>query len=80
MLTIEQRRKYEETLGLAREELDSLEKELATEVARAKERIQDLQAAKKSVKLIHDGACARLGIKSNLEIKDYDIAAIIKHA
>jgi hypothetical protein len=79
MLKEEQKRRYEETLSLAREELDQLDAELATEIARAKERIQELQESKRAVKQIYDGACARLGIKGDLEVREFDVAGIVKH-
>ena len=74
MLTDEQKRRYEETLSLAREELEHLDRELAAEVERAKERLHELQEAKKAVKLIYDGACSRLGIRSDLKTQNIDLA------
>ena len=79
MLTDEQKRRYEETLVLAQEELDQLDKELAAEITRSKERIRELQEAKRAVKQIYDGACARLGLKSDIEIKTIEVAEIEKH-
>ena len=80
MLTEDQKRRYEETLGLAREELEHLDKELVSEVARAKQRLHEIQEAKKAVKLIYDGACARLGVPSDLKTQNIDLADIDKHA
>jgi ribosomal protein L11 len=80
MLTEEQKRRYEETLGLAREELEHLDRELVTEVAHAKQRLHDLQEAKKAVKQIYDGACARLGVPSDLKTQNIDLADIDKRA
>ena len=80
MLTDEQKRRYEEALGLAREELEHLDKELVSEVARAKQRLHEIQEAKKAVKLIYDGACARLGVPSDLKTQNIDLADIDKHA
>jgi len=79
MLTEEQKRRYEETLELAREELDQLDRELAAEVARAKEKLHELQEAKKAVKLIYDGACARLGAKSEIKMQSFDVAELERH-
>jgi len=75
-LTEEQKRRYGEILSLAREELEHLDKELAAEVERAKERLHELQEAKKAVKLIYDGACSRLGVKSELGTQSIDLAEI----
>ncbi len=80
MLTDEQKRRYEETLGLAREELENLDKELVAEVARAKQRLHDLQEAKKAVRQIYDGACARLGVPTDLKSQQVDFADIDRHA
>jgi hypothetical protein len=80
MLTEEQKRKYEETLVMAQEELDKFDQELAAEIARSKERIRELQEARKAVKQIYDGACARLGLKSNIEIRAVEDAEVDKHA
>ena len=80
MLTEEQKRRYEETLDLAKQELELLDRELAVEIERAKQRLQDLQEAKKAVKLIYDGACARLGNKNELKMQNFDLAELEKHA
>ena len=80
MLTEEQKKRYEETLGMAREELEHLDKELVAEVARAKQRLHDLQEAKKAVRLIYDGACARLGVPTDLKSQSVDVGDIDKHA
>ena len=68
MLTREQAIKYEEILELVKKELDLLDKELIAEIERSKEKIRELQEAKKAVKLIYDGACARLGVPSDLKL------------
>jgi hypothetical protein len=50
------------------------------ELAKAKARLKELQEAKRAVKQIYDGACARLGIKSVIEMKDYSLADLEKQA
>jgi DNA-binding protein H-NS len=80
MLTEIQKRRYEETLDLAKQELELLDSELAAEIARAKQKLQDLQEAKKAVKLIYDGACARLGNKNDLTLQSFDLSELEKHA
>lgn len=80
MLTEEQKKRYEETLKLAREELEHIDKELVAEVARTKQRLHDLQEAKKAVRQIYDGACARLGVPSDLKTPNVDLADIDRHA
>jgi hypothetical protein len=80
MVTQDQRHRYESARQMAKEELDRLDKELAEEIFRAKQRIEELQQAKKAVKQIYDGACALLGIKSVIEIKDYALPEIERQA
>jgi hypothetical protein len=80
MLTKEQKRRYEETLHLAQEELDQLDEELAAEIARSKARINELQEAKDAVRKIYEGACSRLGIESAQEVDDLSVAEVGEHA
>jgi hypothetical protein len=51
-----------------------------TELVRVKEKLLELQQAKKAVKQIHDGACARLGVKSVIEMKDFNLSDLVKQA
>lgn len=78
MLSDQQKQKYELTRQMAKEELDQLDKEMNAELTRAKERLLELQQAKKAVKLIYDGACARMGIKPSLEMKDFNLTDLMK--
>ena len=80
MLTEEQKRKYEETLEMAIEELERVDRELAAEIARAKEKLQELKAARDAVKLIYDGSLTRLGRQSEPTMAGYDIMDLEKHA
>lgn len=80
MLTDEQKARYEQTRQMAKSELDQIDKEIETELTRVKERLLELQQAKKAIKQIYDGACARLGIKSSLEIKDLNLSDLGKQA
>jgi RNA-splicing ligase RtcB len=79
-MTTEQKSRYEAMKQMAKEELDHLDKELSEEVTRAKLRIEELQKAKKTVKQIYDNACTLLGVKSILEMKDYGLGDMEKHA
>ena len=72
-MTNDQRSRYESMKQMAKEELDHLDKELSEEVIRAKQRIEELQKAKKVVKQIYDNACTLLGVKSVIEMKDYGL-------
>lgn len=78
MLTEQQKHKFEMTRQMAKEELEQLDKEISTELAKVKDRLLELQQAKKAVKQIYDGACARMGIKSVLELTDVNLTDLVK--
>ena len=80
MLTEQQKQKFEMARQLAKEELEQLDKEINAELSRVKERLLELQQAKKAVKQIYDGACARMGIKSVIEMKDVNLTDFVKQA
>ncbi len=80
MLTEQQRQKYELTRQMAREELEQLDKDISAELARAKEKLLELQQAKKAVKQIYDGACTRMGVKSVIEMRDFSLTDLVKQA
>ena len=80
MLTDQQKQKFEIARQMARDELEQLDKEINAELVRVKERLLELQQAKKAVKQIHDGACARLGVKSLIEMKDFNLSDLVKQA
>jgi hypothetical protein len=80
MLTEQQKQKFELTRQMAKEELDHLDQEINAELARAKERLVELQHAKKAVKQIYDGACARMGVKSVIEMRDFNLSDLVKQA
>ncbi|MDM7995091.1 MAG: hypothetical protein QUT30_05320 [Acidobacteriota bacterium] len=78
MLTEQQRQKYEVTRQMAKEELEELDREISAELARVKDRLLELQQAKKAVKQIYDGACARMGVNSVLEMTDLNLSDLVK--
>ncbi len=80
MLTEIQKQKFDTARQMAKEELEQLDREISTELARVKERLLELQQAKKAVKQIYDGACARMGIKSVIEMKDFNFTDLVKPA
>jgi ribosomal protein L11 len=80
MLTEQQKHKFEVTRQMAKEELDALDKEISAELAKVKDRLLELQQAKKAVKQIYDGACARMGVKSVLEVTDLNLTDLVKQA
>jgi hypothetical protein len=72
-MTNDQKSRYESMKQMAKDELDHLDKELSEEVIRAKQKIEELQKAKRAVKQIYDTACTLLGVKSVIEMKDYGL-------
>jgi len=49
-------------------------------LAKVKDKLLELQQAKKAVKQIYDGACARMGIKSVMEVTDLSLSDLVKQA
>ena len=78
MLTDQQKQKFELTRQMAKEELESLDKEISVELARVKDKLLEFQQAKNAVKQIYDGACARMGLKSMLEMTDVKLSDLVK--
>jgi ribosomal protein L11 len=80
MLTEEQRQKFEQTRQMAKEELAALDREISAELAKVKDKLLELQQAKKAMKQIYDGACSRMGVKSVLELADLNLTELVKSA
>ena len=80
MLTEQQKHKFEVTRQMAKEELELLDREISAELAKVKDKLLELQQAKKAVKQIYDGACARMGIKSVMEVTDLNFTDLVKQA
>jgi ribosomal protein L11 len=80
MLTEEQRQKFEQTRQMAKEELAALDREISAELAKVKDKLLELQQAKKAIKQIYDGACSRMGVKSVLELADLNLTELVKSA
>jgi hypothetical protein len=79
-MTSEQKTRYETMKQMAKDELDHLDRALSEEVTRAKQRIEELQKSKRAVKQIYDNACTLLGVTSIIEMKDYGLGDMEKHA
>ncbi len=79
-MTSEQKIRYETMRQVAKDELEQLDKDLSEEIIRAKQRIEELQKTKKVVKQIYDNACALLGVKGVIEMKDYGLEDMERHA
>jgi len=80
MLTEQQKQKFEMARQMAKDEMEQLDREINAELARVKERLLELQQAKKAVKQIYDGACTRMGIKGAIEMKDFNLSDLVKQA
>ena len=58
---------YENALGVTRAEMEEIDQEIETELARAQERVAELQEARKAALQMHAAACRRLGVPNELE-------------
>lgn len=66
-LSPEQRKFYEHTLTVTRQEISDAEAEIQEELAKVKDRLAELQNAQKAARQMYDAACMRLGIPNDLE-------------
>ena len=71
-LNPEQRASYENMLNVTRQEIGELDQQIEEELAKVKERLAELQNAKKASRQIYDGICLRLGIPNDLEEEGED--------
>ncbi len=62
----EQRTFFERSLEVAKQEIADLDRQIAEELAKVKERLTELQKAKKATLQLYDAACTRLGIQNDL--------------
>jgi hypothetical protein len=66
-LSPDQRKFYEHTLEVTRQEIGEAESEIQAELAKVKDRLAELQNAQKAARQMYDAACMRLGIPNDLE-------------
>jgi len=66
-LTDQQRKFYETTLDVTRQEISDLKDQIDQELAKVKDRIADLQSAINASKQMYEAACNRLGIPNDLD-------------
>lgn len=66
-LTEQQQKFYENTLAVTKQEITELDRQIEAELAKVKERLADLQNAKKAARQMYDAACLRLGVPNELE-------------
>ena len=69
-LTDQQRKFYENTLAVTRQEMEELDRAIEEELAKVKDRLAELQNAKKASRQMYDAACLRLGIANDLEAEE----------
>lgn len=75
-LNDEQRSFYENTLQVTRQEIEELDEAIEAELAKVKDRLAELQAAKKAAHQMYDAACQRLGIQNDLEAEEEEQEAV----
>jgi hypothetical protein len=66
-LNEQQRKFYENTLAMTRQEMEDLDRQIEEELAKVKDRLAELQNAKKASRQMYDAACMRLGIPNDLD-------------
>ena len=67
VLTDQQRKFYENTLEVTRQEIGELKDQIEEELGKVKERIADLQNAINASKQMYEAACNRLGVQNDLD-------------
>ncbi len=67
VLTDQQRKFYETTLQVTRQEIGELQVQIEEELSKVKDRIADLQNAINASKQMYEAACNRLGIPNDLD-------------
>lgn len=69
-LSEQQRRFYENTLAVMKQEMEDLDRQIEEELAKVKDRLAELQSGKKASRQMYDAACLRLGISNDLEAEE----------
>ena len=69
-LTDQQRKFYETTLQVTKQEINDLKDQIEEELSKVKDRIADLQSAINASKQMYAAACNRLGMTNDLEDED----------
>ncbi len=65
-LNDQQRKFYENTLQVTKQEISDLDRQIEEELAKVKERLAQLQNAKKAARQMYDAACLRLDLPNDL--------------
>jgi len=75
-LSDEHRKFYEQSLEVTKQEIEELDQQIATELAKVKDRLTELQKAKKATLQMYAAACARLGLPNDLADADQETPSI----
>lgn len=75
-LTDEQKAFYENTLTVTRQEIEELDEAIERELAKVKDTLAELQAAKKAARQMYDAACQRLGVPNELADEEGEEEAV----
>ena len=67
VLTDQQRKFYETTLQVTKQEISELKDQIEEELAKVKDRIAELQNAINASKQMYAAACARLGVSNDMD-------------
>ena len=70
VITDQQRKFYETTLQVTKQEVSDLKDQIEEELAKVKDRIAELQNAINASKQMYAAACARLGMNNDMEDDD----------
>lgn len=70
VLTDQQRKFYETTLQVTKQEISDLKDGIEEELAKVKDRIAELQSAINASKQMYAAACSRLGVPNDLDDDD----------
>ena len=70
VITDQQKKFYETTLQVTKQEIGDLKDQIEEELAKVKDRIAELQNAINASKQMYAAACARLGIHNDMEDDD----------
>jgi butyrate kinase len=74
-LNDQQRKFYENTLAVTRQEMEELDRLIEEELSKVKDRLAELQNAKKLSRQMYDAACMRLGVPNDLEAEEAQSSA-----
>ena len=75
-LSDEHRKFYEQSLEVTKNEVEELDQQIAAELAKVKDRLTELQKAKKATLQMYAAACARLGLPNDLADADQETPSI----